>query len=105
MKARQALAISAYGTSRKYNAPAKEGCLRLQSGLSQAIHWRVYEQGAREGAADSIPLDREHERNATDVALNLAIEMKLARRCHIAGDRELFADSRDTEWTRFLRTS
>ena len=25
------------------------------------------------------PLDREHERNATDVALNLAIEMKLAR--------------------------
>ena len=37
-------------------------------------------KGAREGAADSIPLDREHERNATDVALNLAIEMKLARR-------------------------
>ncbi|MGA8690342.1 MAG: hypothetical protein WB662_10675 [Methyloceanibacter sp.] len=29
----------------------------------------------------------EHKRDAMDVALNLAIEMDLTLRCHIAGDR------------------
>src|SRR3974390_1816915 len=46
-----------------------------------------------------------HERDAMDVALNSAIDMKLALRCYIAGDRQVFADRRNAASTRIVRAS
>ena len=47
----------------------------------------------------------EYERDTAYVALNSTIEMKLAFRFHVAGDRKVLADCRNTERTRFLRVS
>ena len=73
--------------------------------LTEPIRWPRDRDVLRHYVAFELGILSEYKSDTVYVALNVAIDMKLAFRRHIAGYRKLFANCGNPKWTRILRAN